>query len=432
VRAIKYARSIDAGTSWSAPSVVEAAPEDNRYGIRLAIPEVRASGANAHIIYAGGGENGIARRHLYSTDFGATWTSPETVWEGLGGAAGTDSAYFDSQGRLNLLAQVREPAGIYHAVWQDGQWPEPKLIYLIAQDAEDVIGNRVHAQWFEASVTQDDRVVLLIETCAAGCQDNSNWPANPIMFAMNSVTAPSVAPKFTTVSSATFVLDQPLAPAAIAAGFGPALSAKTTLAAELPLPTSLDDVEVEMGDALNQVNLAAIQFVSPKQINFVIPDSCAEGLARVRVRRGGEVIAAGTVMIGNVAPSIFTANGQGTGVAAATWLLVAKDGSRTSGLVFDPNTKGAVPVAFDAEAGDLYLTFYGTGIRGFAQGVRAEINERSAPVFSAGDQGQYDGLDQVNIGPLPAALAADGEAEVQLVADGVASNRVTVLFQKSR
>jgi uncharacterized protein (TIGR03437 family) len=433
VREIKYARSVDAGTTWSEPMVVEgltgAGQDFDPDFIRLAIPEVAVQGPNVHITYAGGGVAGVGRRHLYSTDSGVTWSKPQSIWKDLDGAAGTDSAYFDSHGRFHLLAQVRYPQGVYHAVWDKGKWSEPKLAYLIAQDHLDVIGDRIHAQWFEASVSAEDNVVLLFETCAAGCQDNSTWPKNPITFAMNTIAPPADLPEFVSVSSATYDGNRPLAPAAIAAGFGVNLSPDTMLAKSTPLPTNLDGVQVEVIDSQNQKSPAGLLFVSPQQINYVVPPTAVPGVARIRVRRNGVLSSGGILNVAKIAPALYTANGQGTGVAAATWLFVAKNGARTSGLVFDPQTKKPVPLIFEPSRGDLYLSLFGTGIRGFRNYVRAEVGNGLAPILSVGPQGEFEGLDQVNIGPLPKELSIGAEWDIKLTVDDVAANVTTVRIQ---
>ena len=426
VLSVQYARSMSSGISWSAPSAVESATEEDRYAIRLANPEVRVSGASVHIVYAGGGADDIGRRHVHSSDSGATWSEPQTILAGLEGAAGADSSYFDSAGRFHLFAQLQSPVGVYHATFANGEWSEAQRIYLIADDPQSAIGNRIAARWFEATALPDDRAIVLMESCGAACQDSSTLPGNPILFALNSILPPGAAPLFTSVSSATYKLGQPLAPAAIAAGFGEALNGRIMLASETPLPTTLDGVEIEVRDAREQSLQAGIQFVSPQQLNYVVPEGCAPGLARVRVRRGGELIAAGTLAIGAVSPAIYTVNGQGTGVAAASWLFVANDGSRTSGLVFDPTTGGPLPIAFNPGQGDLYLSIYGTGLRGFQRYARAEVGGRMTAILSVGPQGQFEGLDQVNVGPLPFELAAGGDLEIVITVDDVESNRASI------
>lgn len=55
-------------------------------------------------------------------------------------------------------------------------------------------------------------------------------------------------------------------------------------------------------------------------------------------------------------------------------------------------------------SGTVYVSLYGTGIRG-AGTVQAYVGGNSVPVSYAGPQGQYQGLDQVNIS-LPVNLVA--------------------------
>jgi uncharacterized protein (TIGR03437 family) len=432
---IKSAYSTDGGKSWSKPVALEslagAEPSVNPEFLRLANPELQADGPNVHVTYPGGGPIGISRRHVYSTDSGRTWSQPASFFGGLEGAAGTDSLNIDSLGRVHMLAQVRYPQGIYHAMWSDGAWTDPELVYLIAEDAHDTIGPRVHAQYFEAVMDKRDRMVLLVETCAAGCIDNSTWPQNPITFGLHTIGPLGQVPAFTTVSSATFEDGEPIAAESIAAGFGAGLSNDLSVANRTPLPTDLGGVSVEVIDTLGDKRPAGIQFVSPGQINYVVPEPSYPGRARVRVMRNNQIIAGGRMTVTNVAPSIFTVNGQGTGVAAATWLFVAKDGTRSSGLIFDPQTGRPVPVDFDPSRGQLYISLFGTGIRHFREHVHAKIGDYETPVFSVGPQGQFDGLDQINLGPVPAFIGAGAEWDVSINVDGVESNR-TILVTKDR
>jgi uncharacterized protein (TIGR03437 family) len=73
------------------------------------------------------------------------------------------------------------------------------------------------------------------------------------------------------------------------------------------------------------------------------------------------------------------------------------------------------------------VTLYASGIRG-AQDVQVYVAGQSVPVIFAGAQGQYAGLDQVNI-TIPRALAGTGEASVYVVADGKTSNMTTLNIQ---
>jgi hypothetical protein len=70
---------------------------------------------------------------------------------------------------------------------------------------------------------------------------------------------------------------------------------------------------------------------------------------------------------------------------------------------------------------------FGTGIRGRSSdaAVRATIGGVAAEVTGALPQGQYPGLDQVNV-RLPRSLAGKGEVNIALTVDGKAANTVTV------
>jgi len=45
------------------------------------------------------------------------------------------------------------------------------------------------------------------------------------------------------------------------------------------------------------------------------------------------------------------------------------------------------------------------------------------------DQGQFAGLGQANLGPLPRSLIGRGEVQIILNLDGIQTNVVTVLIQ---
>ena len=89
-----------------------------------------------------------------------------------------------------------------------------------------------------------------------------------------------------------------------------------------------------------------------------------------------------------------------------------------------------VPLALGAQGEQVFLTLFGTGIRGAggATAVRATVGGSEVPVQSAEAQGGLVGLDQVVIGPLPRSLAGRGEVEVVITAAETASNTVTVVL----
>ena len=113
-------------------------------------------------------------------------------------------------------------------------------------------------------------------------------------------------------------------------------------------------------------------------------------------------------------------------MAAASFLRVAADDTRTQELIFDPNTRASVPIDLGREGDQVFLLLFGSGVRGFTSQVAATVGGESVPVLGAVPQGQFVGLDQINNGPLPRSLAGRGEVNIVLTADGKPANTVTV------
>jgi uncharacterized protein (TIGR03437 family) len=231
------------------------------------------------------------------------------------------------------------------------------------------------------------------------------------------------------VSAASFAKDGPLAPESIASLFGQGLAAATQQAGALPLPTSLGDVSVVVTDSTGMDRWAPLFFVSATQINCQIPLGTGTGLATLRVFQRSRVVARGQVRIEPVAPALFTANADGHGVALAVAVRVGADGAQTVLPVFEcgaaPGSCVAKPIDLGGESEQVILLLFGTGIRGSAALPSVSIGGIGAEVLGAGPQGQYVGLDQVNV-RLPRALMGRGDVDAILKADGKTANVVTV------
>ncbi|MGH9935844.1 MAG: Kelch repeat-containing protein [Blastocatellia bacterium] len=251
-----------------------------------------------------------------------------------------------------------------------------------------------------------------------------------LVFLLSSTGAPSQVANLAVVSSASYQTDGVVAAEMIAAGFTSAIGNVTAVATSLPLPTVLASHSVVVRDGAGVERLAGLFAVAPGQINFQIPPGTADGMATVALSRDGQVAASGSARVGTVAPGIYTANATGRGAPAGLLLKVDTDGSRTfTSLFLLDSGNRSLPQPFDpSEAGaQLYLVLFGTGIRGNRNGVSATIGSLPLPVLSAGPQGDFVGLDQVYLGPLPVSLAGKlGEAEVRITADGAPANPVTV------
>ena len=240
-------------------------------------------------------------------------------------------------------------------------------------------------------------------------------------------------PVLTTVSAASFSGEFGAAPESIASGFGEGLATGIVVATELPLPTSLAGTVVRITDSEGSEYLAQLFFVAPGQINYLIPEDAAPGLALVIVETNGQEVARGTLRINDVAPSLFAANANGQGVAAAVALRVAADGTQTSQLVFDgtapEGSRAALPIDLGPDGDQIFLLLFGTGMRGFTTEATATVGSEAVGVFGPVAQPQFVGLDQANLGPLPRSLAGRGEVDILLTVDGKVANTVTVNIQ---
>lgn len=244
-----------------------------------------------------------------------------------------------------------------------------------------------------------------------------------------SMGAGAAAEEFVSVSAAAF--QTPLAPGAMAAGFGRDLApAVEVAAANGPLPVALARTSVKLKDANGAEWTAALWFVSPTQINYLVPEQAAEGRATVTVERDSVAVAVGAADIERVAPGLFTMNADGKGVPAG-WAVVARGGASTRRYLFNAGcAAGAcypVPLGPEAAAGEVSLELYGTGVRGRSSlgAVRAEIGGVEARVEYAGPVAGMAGLDQVNLA-APQGAMGRGEVAVALVVDGRPANTVTV------
>jgi uncharacterized protein (TIGR03437 family) len=220
-----------------------------------------------------------------------------------------------------------------------------------------------------------------------------------------------------------------IAPGSIASAFGRQIGASTVSATSLPLPTTLGGVSIDVTDSANALGMASLFYVSPNQINFVVPDGTKTGTATVKIIGGSSSPISTTVQVATVAPGLFTANGAGVGVAAAI-AIRRIIGTQTDDQVpvyhCDANGCSSIGVELGPDA-MVFLELFGTGIRGRSSlaHVTATIGGENVDVLFAGPQGQFPGLDQVNLS-LPQGLHTRGETDVVLTVDGHEANKVRV------
>jgi uncharacterized protein (TIGR03437 family) len=210
-----------------------------------------------------------------------------------------------------------------------------------------------------------------------------------------------------------------LAPNSLAVGYGAALSTM--------------DAAVAIKDTNSNVTMAQVLYEGATQINYLVPASLTPGHYEINVSSGGAVVAHGFLELNNVAPSLFAANGNGQGVAAAQILRISADGTQSYEAVaqYDASTSQFVPLPIDfgASTDQLFLILYGTGFRNVSglSGVTLLIGPDLVSVLYAGSQGAFAGLDQINAA-LPRSLAGSGEVTISVTVDGTPANPVTVAF----
>lgn len=218
-----------------------------------------------------------------------------------------------------------------------------------------------------------------------------------------------------------------LAPASIATAFGSNLATGTAAATTSTLPTSLSQTTVTITDSSGAQKIAPLFYVSPTQINYEVPAGTATGTAQVTIATGSGLQGSANVQIANVAPGIFALTSGG--LAAADVLVVGANGSQKLENIYQLGPSNSVqPLPIDLSMGQIYLEIFGTGIRN-AKNVTATVGGQSVPVLSAGAQGTFVGLDQVNIGPMPSSLKGTGQVNILLNGDGQAANTVNVTFK---
>jgi len=244
------------------------------------------------------------------------------------------------------------------------------------------------------------------------------------------VTLAIIPRQLVITNSASFKLT--VAPDSLASIFGDNLVASPVSAALLPWPTTLGGVSVIFRDSTGVDRLAALKFVSPGQINAVVPADLPLGQATVIVRSASGDVESGQATIANVAPGIFSGNGTGTGPAAASVLTVHPDGS-TSFLQQATRCDGRGnctpnPIDLGTDRDQNFLILYGVGIRRGAQTAKVRLGSQDLTPLYAGPQIQYGGVDQVNVA-LPASLRGAGDVTITIVIGDQVSNTVVANFK---
>ena len=225
------------------------------------------------------------------------------------------------------------------------------------------------------------------------------------------------------VPSAYATEDSAVAPGSIMSSYGVGLATGTGEGDAPTLPTSIAGTNVIVTDSGGTNFTAPLYYVSPTQVNFVVPAQATAGAGVVTIYSQGNIVASGPLQIDLVAPAIFTA-GAGN-VAAAQYLRVSADGAQAAGITFDPATSAAAPIDLGQPGDSTFIILYGTGMRGAAS-VTATIGTTTVPTVGPFVQSVYPGMDQVNVGPIPHSLAGSGSVNLVLTLAGKSTAAVNI------
>jgi uncharacterized protein (TIGR03437 family) len=217
---------------------------------------------------------------------------------------------------------------------------------------------------------------------------------------------------------------------AIQAFFGVGLATQTIVADTIPLPTMLGGTQLilttDKGDSYD----APLFFVSPGQINFLMPHILLPGVVTFTVKVNGQTAGVTRVAVGHLAPALFTANGSGSGLPAAYLVRVRADGTYYEEAIFNRDNLGRItprPIRLPDDE-QVYLILYGTGFKDLPSGgVEIEATfqtnlKQKGVVFRAPG---FVGLDQINL-LLPRSLRGQGEVTLTIKHGGAGTNPVTI------
>jgi uncharacterized protein (TIGR03437 family) len=232
----------------------------------------------------------------------------------------------------------------------------------------------------------------------------------------------------TPVSAASYFAG-PLPAGSIAMMKGSGLATTTEQAATVPYPAKLGGTTVTVRDSSGTERSAPMLYASPQQVNFEIPHGTLNGPAAVVVTPSVGFVLSIPVEIAGAAPGMFQLNS--TALAAANVIRVRSGTTLPLEPVYGVSATGDViarAIDLGPDTDSVYLALYGTGFRN-AKNVSVSIGGQPVGVLYSGPQGTYDGLDQLNAGPISRAMAGTGKTNVVVVADGQTANPVEVLIQ---
>ena len=344
----------------------------------------------------------------------------------------------------STLGQVRLPLMYQGAEGDFGITPSlqgPRGAYRTAATPRYFVKLRggSHFEWTNLICFEDPTLEECLATSANGRLINrysrafldqylNDGPSAPLLKGDPALSDYQRTVPLVSLSAASYDAAVGASPESIVSAFGDGLAEGSAAADRLPLPTSLAGLRIIVTDAGLTQHVAGLFYAGPGQVNYLAPAAAAQGTATIQAYLNLSLIAEGSLEIGKAAPAVFSADASGRGAAAGTYTRVLTDGSRQTGLLFDPQTGQTAAVSIGAPGDELYLSLFGTGLRG-GSGLTATVGGQGVAVSGPVAHPDFEGLDQVNLGPIPPALAGQGAVDIVLSLDGQAANTTQAAFR---
>jgi uncharacterized protein (TIGR03437 family) len=211
-------------------------------------------------------------------------------------------------------------------------------------------------------------------------------------------------------------------------GYGPVMAERDALARGSRLPRSLGGIAVHVTDSAGVTRPAGIYWVSAGwgQVNFVVPEESAPGLARMTLVRDDGSRLSTTITIADTAPG-FRTGLSCRGAAIGNAIQVFADGhARTTPIaVCEEGDCRALEVPMTRGA-TTKVRLRASGFRHAANAgdVQVTIGGKRVPVISYGP-GDDPGMDQLTVA-IPAGLRGLGETDLVAHVNGRVANVVRI------
>lgn len=227
------------------------------------------------------------------------------------------------------------------------------------------------------------------------------------------------AQSLSVINGARFEVSYPVSPGAYAQAYATFAGVTATNAPGVPLPATLDGVQVLVNDVA-----APLYAVGPTVVSFVIPKATQPGRANIRVTRGGANLATGIADVVPVSPGIFFVLGdplaQG-GILNQASQYAIQGAPAVRGGVIQIFATGQGPVNVEVPDGGVPPS--GTLAR-VTGATKVVISVDEAEVTFSGLSPQFPGLWQINA-IVPNKPYISGQVPLVVTIDGVPTNQVS-------